>query len=223
MPWRGGGHVGHELAEYYEHRASEYDSIYQKPERQADLTALKTQLRELFSGRKVLEVAAGTGYWTQVIAPMAASVLATDLNSGPLNTAKIRDYGGAAVDFQVADAFELGKIQGEFNAAFAGFWWSHLSLDQVPRFVDGLAQRLPSGSLVVAIDNRYVPENSTPIARRDAAGNTYQQRVLSDGGTWEILKNFPEPDALRRSVLAYSEDVSVHLLTYYWVLRFTLR
>ena len=68
------------LADYYAKRAAEYERIYAKPERQADLAALRQRMRRLFAGRKVLELACGTGYWTDVIAGSAAQVTALDLN-----------------------------------------------------------------------------------------------------------------------------------------------
>ncbi len=72
--------VSGDLADYYRHRAGEYDAVYRKPERQHDLARLRTLVPEATAGRRVLEIAAGTGYWTQVIATSAASVTATDLN-----------------------------------------------------------------------------------------------------------------------------------------------
>src|SRR5687767_8959260 len=63
-----------QLATYYAKRASEYERIYDKPERQADLRALEARIRKMVAGRKVLELACGTGYWTDLIAPEAAQV-----------------------------------------------------------------------------------------------------------------------------------------------------
>ena len=62
------------MKEYYAARAKEYDQIYAKPERQTDLRLIEQWLPSRFEGARVLEVAAGTGYWTQFIAPVAASV-----------------------------------------------------------------------------------------------------------------------------------------------------
>ena len=53
-----------ELAAYYAQRAAEYERIYAKPERQADLAALRARFGKLFKGKRVLELACGTGYWT---------------------------------------------------------------------------------------------------------------------------------------------------------------
>ena len=69
------------LGEYYAERAAEYDEVYRKPERQEDLAKLRQLLPPLVAGKRVLEVAAGTGYWTQVLANSAAAITATDLNA----------------------------------------------------------------------------------------------------------------------------------------------
>ena len=52
------------MKEYYAARAKEYDQIYAKPERQTDLRLIEQWLPSRFEGARVLEIAAGTGYWT---------------------------------------------------------------------------------------------------------------------------------------------------------------
>src|SRR5262249_59620687 len=93
------------LGEYYAQRAAEYDEVYRKPERQADLARLRELLPPLVAGRRVLEVAAGTGYWTQVLATTAAAITATDLNAETIAIATQRPHGPARVTFQTADAY----------------------------------------------------------------------------------------------------------------------
>ena len=67
------------MKKYYAQRADNYESIYKKPERQADLMAMEERLCSVLEGHRVLEVACGTGYWTQRFAPVATSVFATDI------------------------------------------------------------------------------------------------------------------------------------------------
>jgi hypothetical protein len=55
-----------QLTDYYRDRAAVYDAVYAKPERQADLSTLREVLPPLVAGRRVLEIAAGTGYWTDL-------------------------------------------------------------------------------------------------------------------------------------------------------------
>ena len=80
------------LAAYYAQRAAEYERIYAKPERQSDLAALKIRIGRMFAGRKVLELACGTGYWTEVIAASAAQVTAIDINEEVLQIARAKSY-----------------------------------------------------------------------------------------------------------------------------------
>jgi protein-L-isoaspartate O-methyltransferase len=208
---------------YYQRRAPEYDAVYNKPERQDDISKLAVRLTTLFAGRTVLEVAAGTGYWTQILAASAGHVLATDVNGGPLQIAKERDFARASVDFELADAFRLGAVAGDFDALFAGFWWSHLAIAQQSEWLRQVADRLPPGALVAFIDNRFVEGSSHPISRQDFDGNTYQSRTLADGSTWEVLKNFPSTQELVTAVDRYAESANVEELDYYWLLRYTLR
>ena len=65
------------MADYYAKRASEYERIYQKPERQADLEKLQAILTEVCAGLDLLEIACGTGYWTQYARSSAKSIVAT--------------------------------------------------------------------------------------------------------------------------------------------------
>lgn len=77
-----------ETARYYSERASYYERVYQKPERQPDLRQMEAYLTQAFVGRRVLEVACGTGWWTPFGALRSESWLATDLNQETIEIAK---------------------------------------------------------------------------------------------------------------------------------------
>ena len=81
-----------DLVDYYAKRANEYERIYQKPERQKDLANLRKLFRQAFAGHSVLEIACGTGYWTQVVAETAKSITATDINDDVLQIARAKNY-----------------------------------------------------------------------------------------------------------------------------------
>ena len=215
-----GGHqhtpVSTDLAAYYAARAAEYERVYEKAERQADLRSLRTRVAEYFLARSVLEIACGTGYWTTEIAKTALTVTATDASPEVLQLAEAKSsLKQPTVTLMLGDAFDLPGIPGRFDAGFAGFWWSHVPRERMSAFLDGLHRRLGTGARMMFIDNRYVEENSTPISRRDAAGNTYQQRTLSTGLTYEVLKNFPEEWELRHH-LVRAADLEIVALNYYW-------
>ena len=210
------------LRQYYARRAEEYEAIYAKPERQADLAILRREFTAAFPARNVIEIACGTGYWTPRIADSAASVDAFDINEETLTIARMKNPDPTRVRYALADAYALPAPARRYDAAFGGFWWSHVPWQDLPRFLDGLHNVLAPGARVIFFDNRYVEGSSTPVSRVDSEGNTYQLRKLADGSQHEVLKNFPEPDALKATVAPYAASADVHLLQYYWWLDYTL-
>jgi ubiquinone/menaquinone biosynthesis C-methylase UbiE len=202
---------------YYARRAAEYERIYAKPERQADLARMRKDIPALFAGERVLEIACGTGYWTPLIAAQAQSVLALDYNEETLAIARSKIYKGANARFVRGDAYALPDWNEKFSAAYAGFWWSHVPLGRIDSFLMHLHSRLGPGARVVFMDNTYFEGSSTPVSRRDAQGNTYQRRQLADGSSHEVLKNFPSVQELRQRVGRYGTDVEVTQYEYYWV------
>lgn len=208
------------IESYYALRALEYDQVYEKTERQDDIARLKSRLPLLLAGRHVLEIAAGTGYWTDVYADDATSVVATDINAAVLEVARRRRTWCPTVEFVVEDAFALRDVTGPFDAAFVGFFWSHIPLAALDGFLATLAHRLEPGADVVIVDNCYVDGSNHPIAWSDVEGNTYQQRTLSDGSIWGVLKNFPSEEEVREQLARFGTTVEATRLQYYWLATF---
>jgi SAM-dependent methyltransferase len=211
------------LETYYSKRAAEYEQVYAKPERQRELEWLRRRIPEIFRGRTVLEVACGTGYWTQFIAPAAKRVYAGDINEAVLEIAREKPIAPGKATFFKADAVSLEGVPPGCNAAFAGFWWSHVRKSGIAQFVANLAARLEPGSVVGILDNQFAEWSSTPLSRRDAEGNTYQMRSLANGEKFEVLKNFPTPEELAEAVRPAAREAHLESLTYYWLMVFTLK
>jgi ubiquinone/menaquinone biosynthesis C-methylase UbiE len=207
---------------YYARRAAEYEKIYDKPERQADLARLRAELPPLFEGERMLEIACGTGYWTPLIAAQAKSVLAIDAVEDVLAIARSKDYPHSNVRFEQADAYALPAWPEKFSACFAGFWWSHVPLTRLDAFLGNLHQRLEPGARVVFLDNRYVEGSSTPVSRRDADGS-YQLRRLADGSNHELLKNFPAAEEMEKRLAPYGMEIRFLPYQYYWVASYRTR
>jgi SAM-dependent methyltransferase len=207
---------------YYDKRASEYEQIYDKPERQHELEWLRQRVAELFRGRTVLEVACGTGYWTQFIAREARRVYACDINESVLEIAREKPIAPGRAEFFKADAVTLEGAPGGCDAAFAGFWWSHVKKSGIAQFVRNLAQHVEPGAVVAILDNSWAPGSSTPISRRDNEGNTYQMRALASGEQFEVLKNFPTGEELAEAVRPVASEAHLESLHYYWLLVFKL-
>ena len=194
---------------YYAARASEYDAVYAKPERQADLRQIEPWLPAALAGERVLEIACGTGYWTRFLAPVVASIVAIDSSQETLRIARQR-VTQSHVAFEMGDAYALERHGPRFSAAFAGFWFSHVPLQRQHEFLRGLHDVLEPGAKIVLLDNRFVAGSSSAIVETDAIGNTYQSRTLGDGSVHRVLKNFPAEAQLRALV----EDGFGHSATY---------
>ena len=209
------------MAEYYARRAGEFELVYQKPEREAELLKLRQLVEQSFADKRVLEVASGTGYWTSILARSAASVLAVDINEEVLEIARSKQLDSSKVQFRIGDVYELDPgTLGAFDAAFIGFWWSHVPKERLTHFLSRLQSCLDPGAFVMSIDNSFHASSSTPISRSDDFGNHYQLRTLQDGSCFEVIKNFPSESELRASVEPIACNVEVMFMQYYWVMNF---
>jgi ubiquinone/menaquinone biosynthesis C-methylase UbiE len=212
-----------DLVDYYAKRANEYERIYQKPERQKDLAGLRKLFRQILAGHDVLEIACGTGYWTQIISQTAKSVTATDINEEVLQIARAKNYADKVI-FEKVDAFNLSlSHQNNFTAGLAAAWWSHLRKAQIRDFLFQFHRLFSPGSTIVFMDNRFVPGSNTPITRTDAEGNTYQLRKLENGDEHEVLKNFPSEKEVREIIADLAAEISWTELQYYWFLTYKLK
>src|SRR4051812_38537991 len=93
-----------DIKAYYAERAGEYEEIYSRPEREDDLDELHERVQEVLFGQHVLELACGTGYWTEHYAELTESVLATDI--GPEVLAIAQAKGIEKAEFSVLDALD---------------------------------------------------------------------------------------------------------------------
>ncbi|MFJ2987874.1 class I SAM-dependent methyltransferase [Collimonas sp. NPDC087041] len=209
--------INTDMVAYYAKRAATYDEIYQRPERQDELLTLQVRVQELMEGHDVLELACGTGFWTEQIAASANSVLATDINPEMIALAKSRNLPADTASFALQDINDF-QPERQFTACFLGFWWSHVGRQDQVKFIAKLREKLGKDILLVMIDNGYVEEVSTPIARTDAEGNTYQFRTLPNGERYEIMKNFPTDSGLRKKLSPITRELRILRLEYYWLL-----
>lgn len=209
------------LHAYYAARAPEYDRVYKKPERQNDLRAIERWLPMVLDGRAALEIACGTGYWTQFMTGATSELVAMDASVEMLDMARAR-VAPARVSFVLGDAYRLPIASRRFEAAFAGFWFSHVPRARVGEFLGELHRALTPGAKVVILDNRFIPGSSTPIAEQDREGNTYQVRRLQGGSAHRVLKNFPSELELHEAVAGLASGVRYHEWQHFWALEYVL-
>lgn len=196
-----------DITRYYAERARFYDETagYTDPEAEQLRAPIKARYHNLFKGHSVLEVACGTGYWTPAVAETAESVLATDINPSLLSQARERCRRLSNVTFQIADAYSLDGVPTGFSAAFGIWWWSHVPLERLSGFLAALHGKLRPGALVLFADQ--LPY-AWQARRRDSQGNTIELRVLPDGRSFNVVKNFPTEEEVRSALAGIAENVT---------------
>jgi demethylmenaquinone methyltransferase/2-methoxy-6-polyprenyl-1,4-benzoquinol methylase len=181
-----------EQVDYYQARAGEYDEAYagadnplQHLDSVLDLLALPP------AAGRVLEVACGTGQWTQHLAGRFADVTALDTSADALAIARRRAPAG--VRWVQEDVFRFSS-PAPFDLVFAAFWLSHVPWSEWPRFWSRLAALLAPGGLVVCVD-----ETADGLAGKEtwsAGTEDVVTRSVADGRTFQVAKLRLDPAAV---------------------------
>ncbi|WP_075795360.1 class I SAM-dependent methyltransferase [Massilia putida] len=211
------------VARYYASSTQAADAALSRAERANDLSKVRERIAQLVRGQTVLELACGTGYWTEVIAATADKVLATDILDEMTDRAKTRRFPEGKVAFRRVDGLDLPDDLGTFSCVFIGFWWSHLKRDEQDALLVQLRARLGHDVTLILLDDAYVEGSSTTIARTDAQGNTYEIVAAPDGERFELPKNYPADSALRKRLGGDVREIRIERLTYYWMLTCRLK
>lgn len=213
------------IATFYWNQAHEYHrGTYENERSESKHARLRQRYRELFAGRDVLEVACGTGYWTEVVADTASSVLATDINSNLVEITRERTGSLSNVRCEVANGYTLDTVTERFTGAFAQYWWSHVPKRQLAAFLKNLHSKLAPGAQLFFSDD-LIYHWETLTRRTDEHGDIYESRPRSDGTRSETIKNFPTEGEIVALIGEYADEI--HYEEYepehLWTLAYRLR
>ena len=209
---------GDNIEEYYRARAGEYEQIYYRddPQRRAELAAEAERLATLASGKKVLELACGTGYWTQVMGRTARHITASDISPEVIAEARKKEYC-CPVSFVEADMLKHDFGVDEYDLVALGFWFSHQPRQEYDRLFDVLLRPSKKGGLIWMIDNNPPTEAAAETSQgRDTFGNNYRRRLLTDGRSFLILKNYFSRNELQDILRPRFEVRSLVYDRHYW-------
>jgi 2-polyprenyl-3-methyl-5-hydroxy-6-metoxy-1,4-benzoquinol methylase len=176
-----------EQVDYYRRRASEYDATAY-----GDVATARNRIARLVAEMRptgsVLEIACGTGLWTEALARSAASVTAIDAAPETLAIARDR-VRSANVRFEVADVFAW-SWPARYDVIFFSAWLSHVPDDRFEQFWEMLRSHLAEDGRVLFIDE-HVDERDKEayVAGRDDV----VERRLQDGSAYRVIKNFVDP------------------------------
>jgi len=214
-----------ETERYYRRRAPEYEEVYHltDPDRKKELTRATVRMNEVIDGKHILEVACGTGFFTEIASAVAAGIVATDINAEMIDLAMQKEYRRGNVQFVVCDAYRLDTVPGEFNAGLANFWLSHVLKSRLDDFLRGFHGRLNPGSPVFIADNQNTPGLGGEFIEEPGSEDTFKLRKLKDGSTHTVIKNYFSYDDLKQLFEPYAQDLQIDCGSYYWWLSYLTR
>jgi 2-polyprenyl-3-methyl-5-hydroxy-6-metoxy-1,4-benzoquinol methylase len=192
---------------YYRARAPEYDEAYERRGRHDHGAAANaTWLRELrevravldgmpLDGAQILELAAGTGVWTEALAARGATVTAVDASQEMLGRNRAR-LGSlvANVRYEQADVFSWWPEQS-FHAVVFCFWITHVPAERLDSFLRGVAGTLRTGGWIFFVDDRR-RSLSFDVSVQTEGMSRVTIRRLNDGRKYRVVKQFWEPAEL---------------------------
>jgi demethylmenaquinone methyltransferase/2-methoxy-6-polyprenyl-1,4-benzoquinol methylase len=189
--------------DYYRRRAAEYDATAY-----GDVAAARGRIARLVAQMRpagsVLEIACGTGLWTEALAEWAEAVTAIDAAPETLAIARGR-VRSANVRFEVADVFAWDPGT-RFDVIFFSAWLSHVPASRFGQFWQLLGSLLGKNGRVLFIDE-HVDERAKEayVANRDEI----VERQLNDGSTFRVIKNFVDPEQLEQRLRALGWDCAI--------------
>ena len=223
-----------EQVAYYRARAPEYDDWWLRLGRyergselderwEAEKGVLADALRTFAPRGDVLELAAGTGNYTALLAELADSVTAVDASAETLDILRQKlPPGGAPVETIVADLFAWRPYR-TYDVVFFSFWLSHVPPARWDGFWQLVRDALAPGGRAFFIDNAMPLELAAARVREDTGAGPgdarwsetdqargVSVRELDDGRQFRIVKRLWEPDELAADLAARGWAADVH-------------
>jgi demethylmenaquinone methyltransferase/2-methoxy-6-polyprenyl-1,4-benzoquinol methylase len=196
-----------EMVAYYEARAGEYDDWYLRRGRyahgpihdaawDAELDTAGRWLDGLPIAGEIVELAAGTGWWSPLLASKGELWL-YDAAEAPLERARERLVAhGLRAHIHLRDAW--AEPDRQVDAVVLGFWLSHVERDRTVAFVELARRWLKPGGTLAIIDS--LPDAQSGAADHDPVVDDRATRRLDDGREFTIVKVHRTAAEIRESL-----------------------
>jgi 2-polyprenyl-3-methyl-5-hydroxy-6-metoxy-1,4-benzoquinol methylase len=207
-----------EQARYYRARAGEYDDWWLRRGRYdrgeeanarwfADGQAVVAALERFAPNGDIVELACGTGLWTERLAPHARSLTAIDASAEVITLARER-VADPRVEYVQADLFAW-EPQRTYDVCFFSFWLSHVPQERFAEFWAKVKRAVGPDGRVFFLDSLRSDLASAADHKLPAPDEEVMLRRLADGREYRIVKAFHEPEALQRKLSELGWDASV--------------
>jgi SAM-dependent methyltransferase len=201
--------LGAEMVAYYEARAGEYDDWYLRRGRyahgpihdaawNAELDAAGRWLDALPIHGEIVELAAGTGWWSPLLASKGELWL-YDAAQTPLERARERLLAhGLRAHIHLRDAW--AEPDRAVDAVVLNFWLSHVDRDRTAAFLELARRWLKPGGTLAIIDSLADPQSGADD-HPPVIGDRAMRRV-ADGREFTIVKVHRDPAELGAALRA---------------------
>ena len=192
--------------EYYRARAGEYDEWFLRTGRYdrgpefrarwlAEVDQVRAALDRFRPAGRVLELACGTGWWTEQLVRHADAVTAVDASAEVLELNR-RRVGDARVRREQADLFAW-RPDAAYDVVFFSFWLSHVPPERFAAFWKMVRGALAPGGRVFFVDSLRTELSPATDHRLAEEGDVVTERKLNDGRRFHIYKVFYDPAGLQ--------------------------
>jgi 2-polyprenyl-3-methyl-5-hydroxy-6-metoxy-1,4-benzoquinol methylase len=211
-----------EQQHYYNERAAEYDHWWLRigrydrgEEENAIWFAEQEEARAAFDtldwSGDIVELAAGTGIWTEWLAERARSVTILDgaQKMIALNAARLSARGlSHKASFQQLDLFdwEPGRT---WDGLFVGYFLSHVPAARYEQMLAAIGTAIRPGGAFAMIDGRREERSSSPDQPPPGPDTEIMTRRLNDGREFTIVKRYDEPEDLRAALARHGIQAEV--------------
>lgn len=199
-----------ETKEYYRNRASQFADWHRrtgKYEGGVELDAtyfdeaillFKALEAESLQG-EVLEIASGTGIWTEALVKTARSVTALDASKEMLERCRSRLGPSPRVRYVVADFYKWSPDR-EYDAVSFSFWISHVPASKLDEVVAKISRCMRPGGKIFFVDQQTQAMKDEVL---DQPGGEVAWRTLENGRRFKVFKHFYTSEEIRESFLAH--------------------
>jgi demethylmenaquinone methyltransferase/2-methoxy-6-polyprenyl-1,4-benzoquinol methylase len=208
---------------YYRARAPEYDEWFLRQgmcdlgpewnEKWHEEVSVVADALDVFGPNgRVLELACGTGWWTERLARHADLLTAVDASPEAIQIARDR---APSARYVVADLFEWEPSE-TYDVVFFSFWLSHVPTARFEWFWRFVDRALAPDGRVFFMDNlrKEMPElvqltNLRSHLQREGEREGEVVRRINDGREFRAVKVYYEPDDLAKRLSGLGWDVEV--------------
>ena len=220
-----------EQINYYKARANEYDEWFYRIGRYdygveinqrwfAEVEIIRNALREQDKCQSILELACGTGIWTQELIEIGEQITCVDASEEMIQINQQKLNGNDKninIEYQQLDVFSW-QPQAQYDLIFFAFWLSHVPPIMVNEFLQKVRRSVkPQGKLFI-IDSLFSQTSHAKNHHSRNERDINQKRKLNNGQTFEVFKIYYQQDSLKDKLIqAGFQNIDVKTTDNYFI------